>query len=214
MSNNELAKLLIDTLPFPSPPKLFNPWRDHCPDCKPCNDPDAKLARLADHLDCEARFILCGEAPSHRGCRHSGIAFTSEYLLREGIPRIPAMSHRLTVKKSPYKEGSATTVWKVLRELRIEEHTILWNALPMHPHEQGNEQKNRRPIPDEVIKFGEPALKKLVEAFPSATIVAVGKIAERLLHKMGIDYKPVRHPSFGGAPEFTRGLKLLVAGAS
>jgi len=209
MSNYELAKRLIDTLPVPSPPKLFNPWRDHCDDCLPCNDPDAKLARLAAHLDCKAKFILCGEAPSHRGCRHSGIAFTSEYLLREGIPRIPKMSHRITAKKSPYKEGSATTVWKVLRELHIEERTILWNALQMHPHEMGKPHSNRRPKLEETKK-GRLALQMLVDTFRSATVVAVGRTAERLLKSMGVPAEYVRHPANGGAPEFRRELKRLV----
>jgi uracil-DNA glycosylase len=214
MSNNKLANLLIDTLPFPSPPALFNPWRDPCPDCKPCNDPDAKLARLAAHLACEPKFILCGEAPSHRGCRHSGIAFTSERQLRAGeIPRIPPMSYRLTSRARPYSESSATIVWRVLYELGIQDRTILWNALQMHPHEPENEQSNRTPTSAEVIKFGKPALQMLVQEFPSATVVAVGKTAERLLNEMDIVYEPLRHPAFGGAPEFTQGLKLLVGGA-
>ena len=57
MSNNKLAKLLTDTLPS-GPPTLFNPWRDHCPDDEPCNGPDAKLARLAAHLDCEPSLFF------------------------------------------------------------------------------------------------------------------------------------------------------------
>ena len=62
MSNNKLAKLLTDTLPS-GLPNLFNPWRERCTDDEPCNGPDAKLARLAAHLDCEPEFVLCGEAP-------------------------------------------------------------------------------------------------------------------------------------------------------
>jgi len=138
MSNNKLAKLLTDTLP-PGRRRLFNPWRDRCADDLPSNGPDAKLARLAAHLDCNPRFILCGEAPSYRGCRHSGIAFTSEHLLS--------------------------------------------------------------------------ALQMLVKEFPLAIVVAVGRKAERSLKSMGILYKPVRHPAYGGGPEFARQLELLVRGA-
>ena len=108
-------------------------------------------------------------------------------------------------------ERSATIVWKVLYDLGIEERTILWNALPLHPHEPGNEQSNRTPTSAR-FKFGEPALQMLVEEFPSATVVAVGKNAERLLNSMDIDYEPVRHPAFGGAPNLRNDLKLLVAG--
>lgn len=216
MSNTELAKRLTDTLQSIFSRELFNPWRDHCSDCKPCNGPDAKLTRLAAHLACEPDFILCGEAPSHRGCRHSGIAFTSECLLLSGaIPRIPPMGNRLTVKKRPYKERSATIVWKALYNSGIEKRTILWNALQMHPHDLGNEQSNRTPdFDDEVIKFGKPALLMLVEAFPSAKVVAVGKTAKRLLDSTDIVYTPLPHPAYRGATEFTEGLKLLAGGAS
>jgi hypothetical protein len=60
MVNKKLAKRLIDTLPYELP-TLFNPWRDHCIEDKPCNRPDTKLARLAAHLDCDPEFILCGK---------------------------------------------------------------------------------------------------------------------------------------------------------
>jgi len=213
MSNNKLAKLLTDTLPS-GRPTLFNPWRDHCTDDKPCNGPDAKLARLAAHLDCDPKFILCGEAAGYQGCRHSGIAFTSERLLREGrIPRILKMNHRLTSRVLPYSEPSATIVWKALYELGIEERTILWNALQMHPHRPGKEQSNRTPTSAE-IAIGKPALRMLVDAFPSAKVVAVGKKAKGLLDSMGIvSAATVRHPAYGGATAFAKGLELLVGGA-
>jgi hypothetical protein len=171
MSNTELAKRLTDTLKSTFSKELFNPWRDRCADCLPCNGPDVKLARLAAHLACEPDFILCGEAPSHRGCRHSGIAFTSEcQLLDERIPRIPKVNHRLTSGANPYFERSATIVWDELYELGIEKRTILWNALPMHPHGLEDPQSNRTPTSAE-LKIGKLALQKLVEEFPSAKLL-------------------------------------------
>ena len=212
MSNNKLAKLLTDTLP-PGSPTLFNPWRDRSTDDEPCNGPDARLARLAAHLDCDPKFILCGEAPSHRGCRHSGIAFTSEcQLLAGGIPRISKMNHRLTSGDKPYFERSAMIVWDELYRLRIEKRTILWNALQMHPHKPENPQSNRTPTSEEVKK-GKPALKMLVREFPSAKVVAVGRKAERSLKSMGIvPAASVRHPANGGATKFEQELKRLVSG--
>jgi uracil-DNA glycosylase len=210
MANNKLAKRLTDTLPNGSP-TLFNPWRDDCADCKPGNGPDVKLARLAAHLDCDPEFILCGEAPGYCGCRHSGIAFTSEHLLLAGkIPRIAPMSHRLTTKERPYKERSATIVWKALYNLGIHERTVLWNAVQMHPHKLGDEQSNRTPTPAEVA-IGKPALRILIDAFPAAKVIAVGKKAQGLLDSMGIvSTASVRHPANGGAIEFTQGLGLLL----
>ena len=211
MSNNKLAKLLIDTLPS-GLPTLFNPWRDHCTDDEPCNGPDAKLARLAAHLDCDPEFVLCGEAPGYLGCRHSGIAFTSERLLLCGrIPRISPMNHRLTSRALPYSEPSATIVWEALFKLGVEERTILWNALQMHPHRPGKEQSNRTPTSAE-IEIGKPALQMLVAAFPSAKVVAVGKKAKGLLNSMGIPAATVRHPANGGATAFAQELERLVSG--
>ena len=215
MSNTKLAKRLTDTLQSTFSPTLFNPWRDDCDDCEPCNDPDAKLNRLAAHLACVPKFILCGEAPSHRGCRHSGIAFTSECQLLDGrIPRIPKMNHRLTSGDDPYFERSAKIVWDELYKLEIEESTILWNALQMHPHRLGDPQSNRTPKSAE-FEIGKRALRVLVEEFPSAKVVAVGRKAEGSLNSlklMGVPAAYVRHPARGGAKEFVKGLERIVRG--
>jgi hypothetical protein len=210
VSNNKLAKLLTDTLPS-GLPTLFNPWRDYCTEDEPCNGPDAKLDRLAAHLDCDPEFILCGEASGYQGCRHSGVAFTSERLLLAGeIPRISPVSHRLTSRPRPYSEPSATIVWRALHELGIEERTILWNALQMHPHKPGDEQSNRTPTLAE-IAIGKPALRMLIDAYPSAKVIAVGKKAKGLLDSMSVvSTATVRHPANGGATDFAQGLGLLV----
>lgn len=206
----DLATRLVATLPA-GLPGLFNPWREHCPDDQPWNGPEAKLQRLAAHLACEPEFILCGEAPGHLGCRHSGVAFTSERLLLEGvIPRVPSPGTRLTTRRLPFSEPSATIVWKTLYRLDIAERTILWNALQMHPHRPGDHRSNRTPTASE-IALGEPALRMLIAAFPSAKLVAVGKKAEGLLQAMHMmRAATVRHPANGGAPEFDSGMAALV----
>ena len=205
-----LARKLVATLPS-GMPGLFNPWRDECVHDVQGNGPAEKLKRLALHLDCEPEFILTGEAPGYQGCRYSGIAFTSERLLGEGgIPRIPALTGRLSDRRLPFSEPSATIVWKTLYRLGIAERTILWNALQLHPHRSDNLWSNRTPTPEE-IRLGEPAMRFLVEAFPRAKIVAVGKKAEGLLGEMGVKVAgAVRHPANGGATEFARGLQALI----
>jgi len=210
MDKVTLADRLIETLPF-GMDSLFNPWRDLCVDDLRDNGPAAKLARLAAHLACEPEFILCGEAPGHLGCRHSGIAFTSERLLMEGaIPRVPAPSQRLTTRPLPFSEPSATIVWKALYRLGIAERTILWNALQLHPHRPGNRMTNRTPTSAE-IALGKPALRILVKVFPSAKVVAVGKKAEGILREMCIvPAGMIRHPANGGATKFLTGLHSLV----
>jgi len=210
MSKLTLAQSLVETLPS-GMAGLFNPWRDRCPHDAAGNGPTEKLSRLALHLDCKPEFILAGEAPGYQGCRYSGIAFTSERLLGEGaIPRIPALAGRLSDRRLPFSEPSATIVWKTLYRLGIADRTILWNAMQLHPYRPDNLWSNRTPTPDE-IKLGEPALRILIETFPSARIVAVGKKSEGLLREMGIPIAgSVRHPANGGATEFAEGLKELM----
>jgi hypothetical protein len=205
-----LARCLVETLPSGAA-GLFNPWRDHCPYDAAGNGPVEKLDRLALHLDCNPEFILAGEAPGYQGCRYSGIAFTSERLLGEGaIPRIPALTGRLSTRRLPFSEPSATIVWKTLYRLGIADRTLLWNAMQLHPYRLDTLWSNRTPTPDE-IKLGEPALRILIETFPASRVVAVGKKSEGLLRDMGIPIAgSVRHPANGGATAFAAGLKDLM----
>jgi len=168
------------------------------------------LERLACHLDCDPAFILVGEAPGYQGCRYSGIAFTSERLLMEGaIPRIPAVSQRLSTRHLPFSEPSATIVWKTLNKLGIAERTLLWNALQLHPHRSDNLWSNRTPTPAE-LALGAPALHALIAAFPAAQVVAVGKKAEQLMITMDVIASAyVRHPANGGATAFAAGMEAL-----
>jgi hypothetical protein len=54
-------------------------------------------------------------------------------------------------------------------------------------------------------------MRMLVEAFPHAKIVAVGKKAQGLLGEMGVNVAgAVRHPANGGATEFSSGLQALI----
>jgi uracil-DNA glycosylase len=207
---NSLAKHLVATLPS-GLDGLFNPWKDSCPHDAKGNGPSPKLERLSQHLDCDPEFILVGEAPGYQGCRYSGIAFTSERLLGEGaIPRITALQGRLSDRRLPFSEPSATIVWKTLYRLGIAERTILWNAMQLHPYRSDNLWSNRTPTPEE-IKLGEPAMRLLIDAFPKAQVVAVGKKAEGLLAEMGIEVAgAVRHPANGGATEFANGLHALM----
>ncbi len=204
-----LAQRLIETLPS-GLDNLFNPWVDHCEHESLEDGPEARLARLANHLNCNPRFILIGEAPGYKGCRYSGIAFTSEsQLLREEIPRVPAVGHRLTTRQTPFSEPSATIVWRALNRNNTSECTVLWNALQLHPHHE-DPWSNRTPTTGE-IALGVASLRILKNAFPKARIVAVGKKAGNLLRKMGIEAEAtLRHPANRGAAEFDAGIDQLM----
>jgi len=143
--------------------------------------------RLADYLGrCSgAELLLVGEAAGYRGARVSGIPFTSE---RQLTGRGPA-------------EASATIVHRVLDELGLEEHVLLWNVVPTHPHRPGEPSSNRCPRADE-IEASRPFLELLAAG---RRIVPVGRAAEAALGTAGI-----RHPSHGGAQEVRAALAALV----
>lgn len=141
-------------------------------------------ARLEEYLDAkrDAPVVLVGEAAGYRGARVSGIPFTSERQLTGAGPA----------------EATATIVHRVLAELGLEEHVLLWNVVPTHP---GTERSNRPPTRTEV----EASLPFLEELLAGRRAIAVGRLAERVL---GAPY--VRHPSHGGAAEFRAGLATLL----
>jgi len=204
-----LAEALISTLPV-SAPGLFNPWREVCEFDSSTNTIQSKQTRLSAHLDCDARWILVGEAPGYQGCRYSGIAFTSEKLLLEGvIPRVGKVDHRLTTRDRIFSEPSATVVWRTLHCLGIAEQVVLWNALQLHPHKPGTVWSNRTPSKME-LEYGIGGLTMLMEHFKRAKIVAVGRKAEGILAMAGVrEFASVRHPSMGGARAFATQLAAL-----
>jgi hypothetical protein len=216
MSNLSLAQRLIDTLP-PSRPGLFNPWRDWCDAddrTSPIAGPEGRLRRLAAHLDCAPRYIICGQSPGWRGSRYSGIAFTGERQIIDGVvPRIPAAPYRLTRATQDGRalvEPSGSIVWNTLHRLGIASEVVLWNAVQLHPHRPSMPWSNRTPTRAE-IELGAPALEMLLEAFPDAKVISVGLKAEELL--LELDLMPngrLRHPAYGGARAFADGMRHLM----
>lgn len=212
--NIGLARELIARLPKSSD-GFFNPWLDWHEEDDPASPdagPEGRVIRLAHHLARRPRFILCGEAPGYQGAKTSGIAFTSERQLVEGvIPGVPRLSGRLTKRDLSFAEPSATIVWKALYRLRVQEEVITWNAVQMHPHKPGLPWTNRTPT-DAELEHGRPCLEKLCEAFPDAKWVAIGRKAEGLLAAANIAAAAtVRHPANGGAGEFNAGLDRFLA---
>lgn len=203
-----LAEELAALLP-PTREGLFNPYLTPHPLDTSNNGPKAKLARLGAHLDCDPALICVGEAPGYQGAVISGVAFTSEDQLMAGaIPRIDREAGRLSLRAAgPFKEPSATAVWGILYELELAESAILWNAIQMHPYVPGNHLCNRTPTQAEVM-LGRPAMLALRSAFPRAKLVAIGQKAQGLLQRMELTADvAVRHPSYGGKPEFNAAMR-------
>jgi uracil-DNA glycosylase len=141
--------------------------------------------RLAAYLaeKDDAPVLLVGEAAGYRGARMSGIPFTSE--------------RQLTGRGSA--EATATIVHRVLGELALEEHVLLWNVVPTHP---GSAHANRPPTRLEV----QAGVRYVARLAAGRKVVAVGRVAERAL-----EAPYVRHPSHGGGRAFRAGLLELLA---
>jgi uracil-DNA glycosylase len=191
---------------------VFNPWADLDPldlSYTPARD---RCERLKAHFDVDAKYLLIGEAPGYRGCHFSGVPFTCEKQIAAGIvPRVTA--ERITKRDLPWSEGSATVIWSSLYELGIANETVMWNAFFAHPHLPGDTMSNRTPTRDELL-CGMDILAMVVEAFPGAKRIAVGKTAARTLQGLNfrIDHE-VRHPSMGGANQFRAQMRELVSPA-
>lgn len=207
MSIDTFLNLLAKTK---TPPHVFNPYQHNN------TDNVNRRANLAHYLQTmqvkQPSVLLVGEAPGYRGCRLTGIPFTSPRLLEDE----PA-PHQLfgenngyhTTKEWPHiqSEASATIMWQLLSTLP--NVPLLWNAFPFHPHKPGNPQSNRPPKSSE-IALGRPFLIQLLNLFPVTHIIAVGNKADSALTKWQIPHNKVRHPSHGGKQQFREGiLKLL-----
>jgi len=192
--------------------RVFNPWHEHCHHDVHVNAPELRRQRLAMHLRARnVRFLGVGEAPGFAGCRYSGIPFVSEKLLMNGaIPRVSGIhGSRITDRKDPFSEPSATIVWTTLYELGIAEETVLWNAFPFHPFD-GEVWSNRTPT-DTELAVGAPFLRALLDLYRGVKVIAIGKKAAGSLAKLGIArFEEIRHPSMGGKAEFQAGMRRCV----
>lgn len=191
---------------------VFNPWRDHdVNDNLPGMAAKNRIERLSQHFEGPGKYLLIGEAPGYRGCHFSGIPFTCEKQIADGVvPRVPH-NWRITRRELPYSEASATVIWRTLYQLNIAEDTKMWNAFAWHPHVEGLPMSNRTPTPRETMD-AMPLLGAVIQEFRSAKVIAVGRVASRILTSLGVCHYEVRHPSMGGARHFQEQMEAL-AGA-
>jgi hypothetical protein len=198
---------------------VFNPWRDNdARDGTPQRKtPEYRRANLAAYLEARrasARVMLLGEAPSHRGCRFSGIAFCSEVELVNRRDLVANQTLALTsvhCATKPMRERSAAVIWDEMDKGNCARGVVLWNAFPWHPHEDGEPSTNRRPKRSEVAE-GSQAFEALLACFDrKLAVFAVGRVAEAALAELGAESAGcIRHPSMGGERLFRTQFKQLV----
>ena len=170
---------LIDTLVGARIGQTVNFYREGQGAARRCDRLERYLTDRAG-----APLLLLGEAPGYRGARISGIPFTSERQLTGSGPA----------------EATASIVHRVLAELGLAEHVLLWNIVPTHP---GTESSNRRPTRAEVA-----AGRVFADGLAvGRRVIAVGRVAHA-----AFGGEHVRHPSHGGATAFAAGLRALTGG--
>jgi uracil-DNA glycosylase len=201
---------LIDALRGEAPPSVFHLYRDRDPGLDLPDGPARRLANLRAYLRAHAgaRFALIGEAAGYDGCRFSGIPFTGEEQLVGESPLSWTSGRRVARSSAsgpPRRERSAAIVWPALRDRA---DCVLWNTLPWHPHRPGEPLSNRSPTREEAAA-GAPHLARFLELFPGAEPVAVGRVAEAALERLGVRARYLRHPSMGGKRAFLEGLARL-----
>jgi uracil-DNA glycosylase len=157
-------------------------------------------------------LLLVGEAPGYRGCRLTGIPFTSEHIILNNPAGLELFGDSTRFRKtceSPKveREATATMVWQATAALRP--LPLFWNAFPFHPHRASRPQSNRPPRANE-LAAGLPFIEALVEAYAIERVIAVGKKAASSLARTELPYTLLRHPSHGGQREFQEGLASLV----
>ncbi len=203
---NAISRFIAKLATTPVPADIFNQYAIGAP------GNERRRANLRRYLLQMARRrpqkLLVGEAAGYRGCRLTGVPFTSEHILLSGSPghNLFGQNRGYTCsdeRQRPSKEQTATIVWDVLSQLS--HPPLLWNALPFHPHQPGQPWSNRTPRTSE-LALGEPLIKALLKLYPCQEIIAVGNKAADCLERWGIAARKVRHPSHGGKAAFAEGI--------
>ncbi|MDN0075422.1 uracil-DNA glycosylase [Crenobacter sp. SG2303] len=212
---------------FPALPRVFNPWFSVDPEhdassLAPTHRIDNLSRYLTERLG-RAKVILIAEAPGYQGCHFSGIPMTSERILlgqltHKGIYPGDVLSGEVTrcsrtdgpVGRRGAKEPTATVVWQAIKTAGLDpRECVLWNAFAFHPFDT-DMLTNRKPSSDE-LRDGLPMLHQLLELFPDAQRVAIGKVSKGILDKLDIPTSAeLRHPANGGITAFRTGFAEYV----
>ncbi len=162
--------------------------------------------------------LLIGEAPGYRGAWRTGVNFCSEKIMMGpqdcfGLFGGAAAGYRLIDEGGKlWGEASATVAQRAFQELP--EPVFVWPALPMHPHQPGEDETNRTPTLGELRRDAVPQLERLIAIYKPKRIAAVGNIGQSTLAELGIEAVKIRHPAHGGGPAFRAGLLELMKDAA
>jgi len=152
-------------------------------------------------------ILLIGEAPGYKGCRLTGIPFTSEVILSDNLFFKNQGYLSVNTPSNLEKENSALFFWETI--MKYDNNPLIWNIFPFHPHEENKINCNRTPNKNE-LELGFIILKEFLKLFQIQQIGAIGRKAEQKVKGIEMSYIYIRHPSYGGKLEFSNGIKKLL----
>lgn len=205
------AELFVDRLAAMRFSNVFNPYADICP----LNDvPDApkrrrrvlaQILQAAQKVEIEAIWI--GRDLGYRGGRRTGLALTDDAHCAAHTARW-GLGYDRPTKGVQISERTAAVIWRQLS--KIAAPIFLWNVFPLHPHEPDSPFTNRQHNSAE-RDAGESVLAELISAIRPRVLVALGNEAGKTAKRLAGPEASIqiRHPSYGGLPEFLRQTRCL-----
>ena len=185
----------------------FNPYIDTCVDF---DMPDAAAIRrsnLTKALDAAlttgVESVWVARDLGYRGGRRTGLALTDEAHLNAHAALLGAEDLRRSTRGPAVAERTGTVIWRML--MQIGKPVFLWNVFPLHPHEPGHPMTNRSHTRAE-RQACRHIMVTLLDLLAPKAVLAIGRDAEAAMADLDIVAKQVRHPSYGGQPEFIDGV--------
>lgn len=207
---SEIRALVADLAVLEAPRDAVNMYADDGSEGNAIRRRNLQLA-LELALKRGPDLLLVGEAPGYNGARRTGVPFTSDRLLLQGIGPLGQFGAaqgfaRATNDERPRPEQTAGIVYRELTRHGL--FAVGWNAYPLHPHRPGNDQSNRAPRATERA-LGRPFLARIYALFPGIPVVAMGNVAATTLDLLAVPHVKLRHPAQGGALIFAAGLQAF-----
>lgn len=173
--------------------KIFNPWTEYDLTDYSSNAPKIRVENLEKYLINreKAQYILIAESPS-KGARYTGIAMTSEKVIKNLKLSYETTSLKSKEKKYYIGEQTANKVWKEL--IKSNKQFVMWNAFAFNIHKKENKWFE---TPTEYeLKTNLSLLETFISLYPTSKIIAIGNKAKNALSKLNIiNCESVRHPS-------------------
>ena len=198
---------IVDALAEIVLPDCFNPYRDLDPLHDLPSAPALRRCNLLTYLQHMQKRnpdeLWVAESGSHTGTRRSGLPLIPTTEVEDLNERFATRKFTSPTRSTDRAGMTATFVWQ--EALGRAQLPLFWNAVMAHPHRTGQPYRNRSVRRADIVAY-RPALFAILQLYEPTTVIAIGRVAERMLLAMGVDCRYVRHPAQGGATAFRKGI--------